>query len=138
MAEYEILEHTADIGFRAWGPSPSELFRNAARAMMAIAMDPETLSGLEERQLETRGADYPDLMVNWLSEVLYLFDTNQFASRDFRVDYIAADRMRATLIGEPREPERHPWELIIKAVTYHQLKVEQQNRRWKAEVFLDI
>ena len=138
MAEYEILEHTADIGLRAWGASPGELFRNAARAMMAIATDPETLSGLEERQLEIRGTDYPDLMVNWLSEVLYLFDTNQFASRDFRVDDIAADRLRATLIGERREPERHAWELIIKAVTYHQLKIEQQNRRWKAEVFLDI
>lgn len=138
MNEYEILEHTADIGFRAWGPSPSELFRNAARAMMAIATEPETLSGFEERELETRGGDYPDLMVNWLSEVLYLFDTNQFAARDFRVDDIAADRLRATLIGEPREPERHPWELIIKAVTYHQLKVEQQNSRWQAEVFLDI
>ncbi len=138
MNEYEILEHTADIGFRAWGPSPSELFCNAARAMMAIATEPETLSGLEERELETRGGDYPDLMVNWLSEVLYLFDTNQFAARDFRVDDIAADRLRAMLIGEPREPERHPWELIIKAVTYHQLKVEQQNSRWQAEVFLDI
>lgn len=138
MNEYEILEHTADIGFRAWGPSPSELFRNAARAMMAIATEPETLSGFEERELETRGGDYPDLMVNWLSEVLYLFDTNKFAARDFRVDDIAADRLRATLIGEPREPERHPWELIIKAVTYHQLKVEQQNSRWQAEVFLDI
>lgn len=138
MNEYEILEHTADIGFRAWGPSPSELFRNAARAMMAIATEPETLSGFEERELETHGGDYPDLMVNWLSEVLYLFDTNQFAARDFRVDDIAADRLRATLIGEPREPERHPWELIIKAVTYHQLKVEQQNSRWQAEVFLDI
>ena len=106
--------------------------------MMAIATEPETLSGLEERELETRGVDYPDLMVNWLSEVLYLFDTNQFAARDFRVDDIAADRLRATLIGEPREPERHPWELIIKAVTYHQLKVEQRNSRWQAEVFLDI
>lgn len=138
MVEYEILEHTADIGLRAWGPSPGELFRNAARAMMAIATDPATLSGFEERQLETRGVDYPDLMVNWLSELLYLFDTDQFAARDFRVDDINAGRLRATLIGEPRDPERQAWELIIKAVTYHQLKVERQNGCWQTEVFLDI
>jgi len=138
VASYEVLEHTADIGFRAWGTTPSDLFGNGARAMMAIAADPETLSGEEEKQLEVQGVDYPDLMVNWLSEVLYFFDTDQFAARNFRIDDIASDRLRATLIGEPRDPERHSWELIVKAVTYHQLKVHQKNGRWEAEVFLDI
>ena len=138
MAEYAILEHTADIGFRAWGATSGDLFGNAARAMMAIAVDPETLSGDEEKQVEIRGVDYPELMVNWLSEVLYFFDTDEFAARDFRVDEIAPDRLQATLIGEPRDSERHTWELIVKAVTYHQLKVHQQNGRWETEVFLDI
>ena len=138
MAEYETLEHTADIGFRAWGATAPELFRNAARAMMAIALDPATLSGGEEKKVEVTGDGYPDLMVNWLSKVLYFFDSDKFAGRDFRVDEIDGNHLRARLIGEPRDPQRHPWELIIKAITYHQLKVEEVNGRWEAEVFLDI
>jgi SHS2 domain-containing protein len=138
VADYEILEHTADIGFRAWGATPAELFRNAARAMMAIAVDPETLSGGEEKEVRVTGDGYPDLMVNWLSEVLYFFDSDEFAGRDFRIQEIDANHLRATLIGERRNPQRHTWELIIKAITYHQLKVEEVNGRWEAEVFLDI
>ncbi|MDA1315504.1 MAG: archease [Acidobacteria bacterium] len=138
MADYEILEHTADIGFRATAATPAELFRNAARAMMAIAVDPETLSGDQERTVTVTGDGYPDLMVNWLSEVLYFFDSDEFAGRDFRVDEITENRLCATIIGEPRDPQRHTWELIIKAITYHQLKVEEVNGRWQAEVFLDI
>lgn len=138
MAEYEILEHTADIGFRAWGATPAELFRNAARAMMAIAVDAATLSGGEEKEVRVTGDGYPDLMVNWLSEVLYFFDSDEFAGRDFRVDGIDGNHLRATLIGEPRDTQRHTWELIIKAITYHQLKVEEVHGRWEAEVFLDI
>jgi SHS2 domain-containing protein len=138
VADFEVLEHTADIGFRATGATAGELFRNAARAMMAIAVDPSTLSGGEAKAVEVSGDGYPDLMVNWLSEVLFLFDSNEFAGRDFRVDSIDPNHLLATIIGEPRDPRRHAWELIIKAVTYHQLKVEEGNGYWEAEVFLDI
>ena len=138
VADYEILEHTADIGFRATAATPAELFRNAALAMMAIAVDPATLSGNQEKNVDVSGDGYPDLLVNWLSEVLYLFDSDEFAGRDFRIDEIDENHLRAALIGEPRDPQRHTWELIIKAITYHQLKVEKADGRWQAEVFLDI
>ena len=138
MADYEILEHTADIGFRATASTPAELFRNAALAMMAIAVDPATLSGNQEKNVDVSGDGYPDLLVNWLSEVLYFFDSDEFAGRDFRIDEIDENHLRAAIIGEPRDPQRHTWELIIKAITYHQLKVEKADGRWQAEVFLDI
>ena len=135
---FEILEHTADIGFRAWGAAPAELFENAARAMMSIAAGRAGFGGESKLTVEVDGEDYPDLMVNWLSEILYLFDANEFAPRAFSVDAISPRRLRATLSGEVRDPERHRWELIIKAVTYHQLQAGEKNGRWEAEVYLDI
>lgn len=135
---FEILEHTADIGFRAWGASPAELFQNAARAMMAIAAESDSIDEREELPVELKAEDYESLMVDWLSEVLYLFDASRFAARRFVVDEISPNGLRARLLGEPRDPRRHPWELIIKAVTYHQLKVVEKNGRWETEVYLDI
>ena len=133
----EILEHTADIGFHAWGATPGELFANAAQAMMAIATDAEPAPDAEI-DVEVSGPDYESLMVNWLSEILYLFDAGIFAPAVFRVLEISGQKLRARLSGERRDPPRHPWKLIVKAVTYHQLAVAERDGRWQATVFLDI
>jgi protein archease len=135
---FEILDHTADTGFRAWGDTPQELFENSARAMMSIAADPSGMRARGERNVEVEGEDYESLLVNWLSEILYLFDTNAFAPSGFQVDEITPTRLKARLPGEPRDPKRHPWTLIIKAVTYYELSVAQRNGRWESRVFLDI
>ena len=137
-AGYEIVEHTADVGFHAWGATVAELFANAARALMAIATDPAAVSGNLERGVEIAGHDLESLMVNWLEEILYLFDTGKFAARDFVVDDIAPEWLRTRLIGEPRDPARHAWRIIVKAITYHQIEVVQRNGRWEAAIFVDI
>ena len=139
MAEpFEILEHTADIGFRAWGANPGELFANAARAMMAIAEEDDPVSQESERLIEIAGEDYPSLLVNWLSELLYLFDSNEFVAGTIEVESIKPDYLKARLTGEPRDPARHRWKLIVKAVTYHGLEVGDSEAGWTARVFLDI
>ena len=135
---FEILEHTADIGFRAWGATAEELFANAAKAMMSIATDTETVRAAGEISVEVAGTDYADLLVNWLSEVLYLFDSCRFTPKEFRIEAMEPTRLRATLRGEPRDEARHAWKLIIKAVTYHELEVAERNGRWEARVYLDI
>ena len=135
---FEILEHTADIGFRAWGVSPAKLFENAASAMMAIATGTNAIEERDELPVELSADDYESLMVDWLSEVLYLFDASRFAARRFVVEEIRSRGLRARLFGEPRDPRRHPWELIVKAVTYYELKVGEKNGRWETEVYLDI
>jgi SHS2 domain-containing protein len=135
---FEILDHTADTGFRAWGATVAEAFENSARAMMTIAADTSPVEPREQKTIEVEGEDYQSLLVNWLSEILYLFDTDAFAPKEFQVEEIAPTHLKARLTGEPRDPKRHPWTLIIKAVTYYELRVEQRNGRWEAQVFLDI
>ena len=135
---FEILEHTADIGFRAWGATPAMLFENAARAMGVIAADPNAVEARTELAVEISGDDFESLLVNWLSEIVYLFDSGRFAAKSYQVDEITAEKLTARLIGEPRDPPRHPWRLIVKAVTYHEIEVAERNGRWEARVFLDI
>lgn len=139
MAEpFEILEHTADVGFQAWGAEPGELFANAAWAMMAIAAEDDPVSQSTQRVIEVAGEDYPSLLVNWLSELLYLFDSDEFVAGTIEVESIKPDYVKARLTGEPRDPARHRWKLIVKAVTYHGLEVGRSGSGWTARVFLDI
>ena len=135
---FEILEHTADIGFRAHGRTAAELFEASALALVAIALETETISPRTEYPLAASGADYESLLVNWLNEVLYSMDGERVAFHHFRVDEIAPDRVRGAGAGEPREAGRHPARLIVKGVTYHQLRVVQIPGDWCAEVYLDI
>ncbi len=138
LPTFEILEHPADIGFRTFGGSLPKLFRNCAIAMLSIAGDPLAAAPEREYPMEVESGDVESLLVDWLSEVLYWFDGKRIALREFRVRHFEPTRISATGIGEPRDPERHRSRLIVKAVTYHQLKIARAGDGWMAEVYLDI
>ena len=135
---YEVLEHPADIGFRAFGNDLPELFANAAVALLSIAGDPEAAEPRQEYRIAVSSGDRDALMVDWLSEVLYWFDGKRIAFRDFHITNLTDYTLEAVGRGEPREAERHRARLIVKAVTWHQLRIEQRDRLWVAEVYLDI
>lgn len=137
-ASFELLEHPADIGFRASGASLAEMFANAAVAMLSIAGDPAAARPRVEYPISVESGDREALLVDWLNEVLYWFDGKRIAFHSFRVAELREGRIEAVGAGEPRDGERHRARLIVKAVTYHQLKIEQRDGRWIAEVYLDI
>jgi SHS2 domain-containing protein len=135
---FEILEHPADIGFRVHADTLPELFANAAMAMLSIAGDPAAATPLEQYRLAVESPDLDSLMVDWLSEVLYWYDGKRIAFRGFRVTRFEDTAIEAVGEGEPRDPERHRARLIVKAVTWHQLKIGRREGGWMAEVYLDI
>jgi SHS2 domain-containing protein len=135
---FEVLEHPADIGFRAFGATRSELFLNAALALLSIADQPEAAMPRERYVFSVSSPDLLALFVDWLSEVLYWFDGKRIAFHHFEILTFTERELRAAGYGEPRDPERHRAKLIVKGVTYHQLKIEQRGTQWIAEVYLDI
>jgi SHS2 domain-containing protein len=135
---FEILEHTADIGFRVRAGSLPQLFESAAEALVTIAMETENISPRGVYALAAEADGIEPLLVNWLSEVLYRVDGDRLALRDFSVKELTPDRIVGEASGEPIDPARHCGKLVIKGVTYHQLKVVQDNQGWLCEVFLDV
>jgi protein archease len=135
---FELLEHPADIGFRAFGDSRASLFANAAFALLSIAAEPLTVEPREQYSIAVESGDPEALLVDWLNEVLYWFDGKRIAFREFRVARLSETAIDAVGIGEPRDSLRHPSHLVVKAVTYHQLKIEERGSQWIAEVYLDI
>ena len=135
---FEVLEHTADVGFSAEAPTPALLFETAALALFEIAADTAAAEARTSLPVEVTGEDYPSLLVNFLSELLYLFDTGRFVPAQVRVEAVSPTAISARLSGQARDPARHPWKLIVKAVTYHGLEVVDRGDRWTARVFLDV
>jgi SHS2 domain-containing protein len=138
MQNFELLEHPADIGFRAFGASLAELFQNCAFAMLSIAYELDLVRESAEFSFEAAGADCESLLVNFLNELLYLTDGRRLALRSVAVRELAPGRVAASAYGEPRDPARHRARVVVKAVTYHQLRVSETRVGCVAEIYLDI
>jgi SHS2 domain-containing protein len=135
---FEILDHPADVGFRASGKTLPEMFEAAAEALVSIAMERTNVAPAVCIPLRAEGDSYESLLVNWLSEVLYQLDGEQFAMARFKVREISEVHVSGNAFGERRDPARHETKLVVKGVTYHQLKVEQRGQDWFCEVYLDV
>jgi SHS2 domain-containing protein len=138
MEPFRILEHTADVGFEAFGATRAEVFANAARALLSLFVEPETIEGREQVPIHVEGSDPAALLVNWLSEILYLQDTEGWLFRDFAVISLQDTALDAVARGEKFDPARHQAKLLVKAITYHQLALEENAQGWRARVYVDI
>ena len=138
MLSFRVLEHTADIGFEAFGATRQDVFRNAARALTHLMVDLEAIAPCEGKLLRVEASDKPSLLVNWLSEILYLFDAEGWLFRDFEVEDLTDHSLGAMARGEKFDRTRHQAKLLVKAITYHQLDLRQTAQGWRAQVYVDI
>ena len=135
---YELFEHTADLGLRASARDLPSLFAEAARGLFSMIVgNPEDVRPLQKRAVEVAGTDRDYLLFDWLNELLFCFETEEMLFCEFDIE-INDDGLKAVIKGEPADRERHQLEHEVKAITYHQLKVEQRNDIWHAELIVDI
>ena len=154
-APFEVIEHPADVGFRAYGSSLEELFANAALAMMSLGCELAAVEEREQREIAATGGDLEALLYSWLAEILAVGDAEQFVFRRAEITQLsppgkaqasergastetATGRVRGIVRGEKFDRARHHAGTYIKAVTYHQLRVERTPEGWRAQVFLDV
>ena len=136
MGNYEILDHTADIGVLARGESLADVFECTTRALADIAGIWRPGPG-ETVRIEVESRDAGALLVDWLSEVLYLQDGRSAAIAGIEMERVEPGVASGTVTLAPLGPD--PVEGVqIKAVTYHQLVVEREPGGWSARVFFDI
>jgi SHS2 domain-containing protein len=135
---FRVLEHTADIGFEAFGATPEEVFANSGRALFYLLTDLDTIQTPASVDVLVQGNSLPSLMVNWLSEILYLYDAEGWLFRNFVIDEFSESALSARAMGERFDRERHEMKLLVKAITYHQLAVEQTGHAWRSQVYVDI
>ena len=135
---YRIIEHTADLGLEIFGDDLAQLFEHAAHAMVDQITDRHALNGIEQRPVMLSGEDWPDLMINWLRELLALWTIEDQLLQRARVETIEPFQLKAELFTDPYSAEHHRIRSEIKAVTYHRMTVEQRREKWMAVVIFDV
>jgi len=128
MAEkFRFLDHTADAKFQAYGSTLEEAYANAALATVSLMWEPAGVEKKSDREVEVHGRDLEQLLVRYLGEIIYLFETQSFlVSAVERLSIEQRDcgfLLRAVLRGDDR-PERYAFHGEVKAVTYNEMRID--------------
>jgi SHS2 domain-containing protein len=135
---YETFDHTADVGLRVQASDLNRLFADAGRGLFSLIVpDLASVRPLESIHLELSGEPSELLLFDWLSELLFIYETRRLLLCEFDV-MVSESGVSATARGEPIDAVRHQLDHEVKAITYHGLKLERQGDGWLAEVIVDI
>jgi SHS2 domain-containing protein len=135
---YEVFEHTADVGLHAYGQDLTELFIHAAQGMEDLMVPLEQIRTVTSREISVEGHDAVSLLIAWLDELIFLFDTEYLLLRDFTIDSITATHLVAHASGEPYDAQRHELSSAIKAVTWHEAAINFTDQGYQARIIFDI
>jgi SHS2 domain-containing protein len=145
VTPFELVDEvaTADAELRAWGPDLDEVFRAAGDATMNVMVrDLDTIRPRQRREVSLGHEAADLLLLNFLEELVYYKDAEGLMLRPERVEVTGGDdggyALRASLAGEPLDPERHEQGADVKAVTLHRFTLERTQEGWAAYAILDI
>ena len=132
------IDHTGDIGIAVRAGTLSELFERAAWGMFGVLTDMDTVRDREARAVTVEADDRASLMVRWLSELNFLHATQHVLFSRFAIEEMTDTRLAATAWGEAIDPDRHTVYTEIKAITYHQLEIEETDDGWHVQIIFDM
>ena len=132
--KYEILEHKADLKIRVFGKDLKELFENAMIGMFESA-EYEGEGRKIKKEIKVSSPDLPSLLVDFLSEILYLSEINHEIYHQIQFRKLTNKNIEGNLFGEKLKTIG----VIIKGVTYHSLDIRQkEDKTWEAIILFDI
>ena len=135
---FETFDHTADVGLRVRARDLDGLFAEAAHGLTSLLVDNlDAIRPQQDAAINIDGNELDYLLFDWLNELLYRFETEHSLFSEFDVR-VTERGLTATLRGEQLSAERHQLSHEVKAITYHQLKVEPTEEGWLAEMIVDI
>ncbi len=137
MNDFELMEHTADIGIIAYGKNLKQLFANTARGLFSLITELESIRDSVKRMVKVTATNKEGLLFEWLNELIYLFDKFNMVFCRFDIIALNDTELQAIVYGEKIKPTRHIIKRGVKAATYHMLGIEHENG-YKAQVIFDI
>jgi len=132
---YKIIDHEADVGFEIYGKTLEDLYKNAVEALFSLIVEPGKMKPEKGKRINLK--DDQGLLIVFLNELLYLWDTEGFIPRDLSLK-IENKKLTGTVVGGIYDPSRDKIKAEVKAVTYHKFSIEEKNGMLKATVIVDV
>ncbi|MEK6913262.1 MAG: archease [Nanoarchaeota archaeon] len=134
--KFKFLEHTADVKFQAFGKNVEEVFENSALALKETICGKIKIKGIKEKKIIVEGKDFESLLYNFLEEIIYLLDAEDFLIKEIKSTKIDGFKLKATIIGD--KASNYKFTNNVKAVTYNEMFVKKNWKKWTAQVVIDV
>lgn len=135
---WEHFAHGADIGVRGIAPTVAQAFVQAAYALTAVICDPARVAAHERVTVACSAPDYEYLLVDWLNAIVYEMATRHLLFSRFDLT-LSENELTATLWGEAVDVLKHQPAVEVKAATYTELMVAQDEPgHWVAQCVVDV
>jgi len=136
---YRLTKRQSELAVRVTGNSQAELFANSAYALFDVMTDNiDTIEIKEKMPLEVEGADRDDLMINWMRELLYLYQGSGYLLKQFEIREVKDTVVKAEVCGEKIDPDRHEIKQEIAAVAYQHGRMEKTGNQWIAQLVFEF
>jgi SHS2 domain-containing protein len=135
---YRVTARQSELAVRVVGNSHADLFANSAFALFDVMTDVEKIEIKERMPLEVEGADRDDLLVNWMRELLYLYQGSGFMLKEFIIRDVKDTIVKAEVCGEKIDPDRHEIKQEISAVAYNQSRMQKTGNQWIAQLIFEL
>jgi len=135
---WEEVDISGDVGLRVWGNSLAGVFRNAAEGMYSLVADTSLVETAREISVIARGESREGLLVAFLNELIYHFDTHGFIGKEIKIKEITERSVSAMIRGEENGQMSGNGHLLLKAATYHNISIQESQGKWTAFVMFDI
>jgi SHS2 domain-containing protein len=136
--KYRITKHHTELAVRITGSSQADLFANSAFALFDVMTDVAAINIKESISLEVEGNDRDDLMVNWMRELLYLYQSSGYLLKEFKIGQVKDTIVKAEVCGEKIDPDRHEVKQEIASVAAHKSRMEKTGNQWIAQVIFEL
>jgi len=136
--KYRLTRNQSELAVRVVGDSQADLFANSATALFDVMADIEKIEIKERIPLEVEGTDRDDLMVNWMRELLYLYQGSGYLLKEFKIHEVKDSIVKAEVCGEKIDPDRHEIKQEIGAVAFHKSRMQKTGSQWIAQVIFEI
>ncbi len=134
--KYKFLEHTADVKFQAFGKNAEEVFANSALALKEAICGKMKIKEMKKMKVAAKGKDYENLMYNFLEEILYLLDAEDFLISKIKEIKINGLKLMAVIAGD--KASNYKFTNSVKAVTYNEMFVKKEKGKWISQVVIDV
>jgi SHS2 domain-containing protein len=136
--KYRLTTRQSELAVKVTGGSQADLFANSAFALFDVMSDVEKIEIKERLPLEVEGADRDDLLVNWMRELLYLYQGSGYLLKEFVIREVKDTSVKAEVCGEKVDPDRHEIKQEIAAVAYHQSRMTKTGNQWTAQLIFEV
>ena len=137
--KYRITKHQSELAVKVVGDSQADLFANSAYTLFDVLVaDLDKVDCKEHIPLEVEGTDRDDLMVNWMRELLYLYQGSGYLLKDFQIREVKDTIVKADVSGEKIDPDRHEIKQEIAAIAFHKSRMDKTGNQWTAQVIFEV